>query len=101
MKTTSEIIAYLEGRQAELEKQDPRPRDVYVVAELLAYIKSGGEKVEQIPPMTTTPYVNTEPLYCYFEPSKPCSFRGNCIACTRFNHSTITTATNTGNNEQD
>lgn len=97
MKTTIEIIAYLEGRQAELEGRDPRPRDFYVIAELLAYIKSGGEKVEQIPPMTTTPYVNTEPLYCYFEPSKPCFSRGNCIACARFNHST-TTANNTGNN---
>lgn len=99
MKTREQIISYIEGWYAAM------PIDAYtpmreMLKEILDYCHDG-ETDEPRPPLTTTPYVTTEPLYCYFEPSKPCCFYGNCIACTRFNHSTITTATNTGDNEQD
>jgi hypothetical protein len=101
MKTTNEIIAYLEGRQAELEKRDPKPKDLYVIAELLAYIKSGGEENHTLtsPAPSTTPYIMTPPTYCYYERSQPCFYGGNCLACTKYKSSTLTTATNTGNNE--
>lgn len=55
MKTTSEIIAYLEGRLVELEKIDPKPRDAYVIEELVAYIKSGKDEIGQRQPKKATP----------------------------------------------